>query len=228
MQSETVDRIPTNKLAWNPKAIGGIAFFFTFLPAGVMYAINYERLGYPEKKTPGIVFTIVGFALYILVIALLPDFPGSNSLFMGFNIGMTAFFFQGQKKLFEQHLQQGGGKAPIGPPLAFSFLLLVILFGGVFMWGYQEVTRYEEKFTQACRLFDSNEYTKAEPIFKEYKAKYPEEAAAPYNLALIYLRTDRIDLAKRELNEVLRLNPQFENTKELLKEIEESGAQTPK
>lgn len=96
------------------------------------------------------------------------------------------------------------------------------------MWGYQEVTRYEEKFTQARRLFDSNEYTKAEPIFKEYKAKYPEEAAASYNLPLIYLRTDRIELAKRELNEVLRLNPQFENTKELLKEIEEAGTQAPK
>lgn len=42
MQSETVDRTSTNKLAWNPKAIGVIAFFFTCLPAGVMYAINYE------------------------------------------------------------------------------------------------------------------------------------------------------------------------------------------
>ena len=92
MQSETVDRTSTNNLAWNPKAIGVIAFFFTCLPAGVMYAINYERLGYPEKKIPGIVFTIAGFALYLLVIALMPDFPGSNSLFMGFNIGMTTFF----------------------------------------------------------------------------------------------------------------------------------------
>ncbi|MFQ5664314.1 MAG: tetratricopeptide repeat protein [Terriglobia bacterium] len=205
--------------AWSPKAISFISFFFTFLPAGIMHAINYERLGYPEKKKLRLILVIVGFIVFTAAIFLTPDNRSTRQIFAAINLGISAFFYQDQKAIFQQHLSRGGKKAPIRVPLALSFLWVVIFLGGLVGWAYLEVARDEEKFNQAVELLNSGEYETAGPIFKEYKEKYPEELAAYWNLAVIYLNTDRPEFANREIEQLLQKNPNNEEAKEFLTQI---------
>ena len=122
--------------AWSPNAIAVISFFFTLLPAGIMHAINYERLGHREKKKSTLVWVIVGFIVWIAVILLMPEFDGSGAGFLGAQVGIAMYFHRSQQQMFQQHLSRGGKKAPLGIPVALSFLWVVIFIGGLSGWYY--------------------------------------------------------------------------------------------
>lgn len=44
-----VNKLPTTKL-WNPKSFIIFSVFFSFLPAGIMCALNYGRSGSQKKE----------------------------------------------------------------------------------------------------------------------------------------------------------------------------------
>jgi hypothetical protein len=90
--------------AWNPNAISFISFFFTFLPAGIMHAVNYERMGYPEKKKPRLILFVAGFVVFLAAAFILPN----AGIFGAISIGIAIFFYQDQKAIFQRHLAMGG------------------------------------------------------------------------------------------------------------------------
>ncbi len=127
--------------AWSPKAIAFISAFFTFLPAGIMHAINYERLGYPEKKKRHLIMTLVGFPVFLGAILFTAGYEEvTRGFFSAIHVGIAGFFYKDQQVLFRRHLHRGGKKAHLRVPLALSFFWLVIVIGTVVGWNSYRTT----------------------------------------------------------------------------------------
>lgn len=96
-----------------------------------MCALNYERLGHPERKLKCLLGVLLAAAIYIWFLAELAMTPGASSNSMsGFslmNLLVSLTYYDRQKKMFAEHLRLGGRKASIGVPLALSLVWTVIL-----------------------------------------------------------------------------------------------------
>ena len=113
--------------AWNPILIGVLSFFFTFLPGGIFYSINYARMGYPEKKNPTLITVILGFIIFSAAVYLIPEDIPTIQISTLINASVAGYFIYSQKKLYEQHLKKGGEKAPFILPVVLSMLWFIII-----------------------------------------------------------------------------------------------------
>jgi adenylate cyclase len=68
-------------------------------------------------------------------------------------------------------------------------------------------------------------YAEAVPLLKRHQARYPNQIAAHYNLAVAYVELGRMDEARAEVAELLRISPQL--TLEGFKRAEEHGVGYP-
>ena len=109
---------------WSPKALAAISFFFTFLPAGIMYAINYERLGQPKKKLPAMLITVVAFLVFGVVVVATPDSGPFQYAFRGFHVAVAFFFL----------------KSPQALPFYIDFLKSIKGFYNVGMMHFNEIS----------------------------------------------------------------------------------------
>jgi hypothetical protein len=114
---------------WNPKFFIVISALFSFLPAAILYSLNYGRLGNGKKRN---MLLIAYIFLFIIVISL--SFLIQNSimkaLFYGLNIGLGVYMQIDQTKLYIKHIQEGGKKA--------SYIIPVIIctcITGFVIWG---------------------------------------------------------------------------------------------
>lgn len=195
------------KPPWNPKAIGFITFFFSFLPGGIMLALNYERLGQPEKKMPTLLAVIVGFVVFMTIIFMLPEESAFDRLFHWLNIAIAVTFGNLQKGTFESYMADGGTKASPWPAAGLSFMGVVAIVVAFGAWAFWDVSRDEARFETARTHMQAGEYDQAEAIFLEYAEKYPEEAGTYFNLASIYLSQGRLEEARKYAAEYHRLVP---------------------
>lgn len=171
-QQIPVRQLREEETAWNPAAIAWISFFFTFIPAGVMSALNYERLGHPERKWKCLLGVIVAGVIYTWVMAQLVLLPSrAVSGFSLLNLLVSLTYHSRQKEMFERHLLVGGRKAPIGGPVALSFLWMLLFIGGLGVWASMSETRTQaqadtialasdalaDKATQSLTQFDNLE-----------------------------------------------------------------------
>src|SRR5512134_3249702 len=62
-----------DKPAWSPRQITAVCFLASFLPGGVLWALNWERLGKPEKVRRSLLGVLAGFAVFMTALFLLPD-----------------------------------------------------------------------------------------------------------------------------------------------------------
>ena len=113
--------------AWNPVVIGLLSFFFTFLPAGIFYAINFERLGQVKKKNLSLVLVILGFVIYTVAVFLIPEDAPTIQIFTLINAAISGFFIFSQNTLYKQHLDKGGEKAPVLFPVLLSIVWFAII-----------------------------------------------------------------------------------------------------
>ena len=120
-------KVPTKKL-WNPKSFVALAMFFSFLPAGILSALNYGRIDDQKKKWTTLLATIGGFILFIALVIIVP-FDGFKYIGYGINAGVGTYFFRAQRNLYNEHIQNGGEKASLVLPIILSvvFTGLVIL-----------------------------------------------------------------------------------------------------
>lgn len=119
----------TQKGIWSPLAITLFCLFFSFLAAGIMNAISYGRIGDMAKKSKRLLLVIGIFIVFIILALVLPD--GTSPLFTGFHVATILYFRFDQKKIYDEHVANGGKKAGIWIPLVIaiaSFIVLIILF----------------------------------------------------------------------------------------------------
>lgn len=226
---EEIPVIPT-RAAWSPTAIVWMCILLSVLTGGIMYALNFERLGQPQKKKlalAGIIVLCGGFYGVNLLVVFKPELlPSINdghlrAFSMISSFILMWYFYLTQQPLFVRHIKQGGKKASLLPPILWSLgtivILGVILLACAFWYGSQD----EQEFAQAISLMEKEKYDEAEAILKTYRTKYPEEPLTYYNLAIIYSVKGQFSQAKQQLKESLRLNPDNKDAKALLKQVEE-------
>ncbi len=167
-----ISTIPTRKL-WNPKSFIIISVLFSFLPAGIMYSLNYGRCGNQRKKWAYLISTIVGFiALYTLAF-IIPTII-SKSISFGINIAIGAYLMNTQTPLYKQHIQNGGKRSSYFLPITIGVLIFTLIISSIIYTQHipdkalnynKNKLFYTENVTesQAKKLGD---YLEAEDFFK--------------------------------------------------------------
>ncbi|MFL0168613.1 MULTISPECIES: hypothetical protein [Clostridium] len=115
-----VNKLPITKL-WNPKSFIIFSVFFSFLPAGIMCALNYGRSGSQKKKW---IFLLASILVFIALIALLPILSINTSIiFFSINIALGIILMFTQLKLYNEHIQNGGQSASYLLPVIIGLLI---------------------------------------------------------------------------------------------------------
>ncbi|MDP4145908.1 MAG: hypothetical protein Q8936_15710 [Bacillota bacterium] len=117
----------TGKGLWNPKGFLILSILFSFLPAAVLYSLNYGRLGLSKKRNISLVVSFVFFIVMISMVFVINQ-GIMKSIIYGVNIGVAIYMNNNQAKIFENHIKNGGKKASyIVPTLASIVISAVIL-----------------------------------------------------------------------------------------------------
>lgn len=218
--------ISPQKNLWSPLAIGWISLLFTPIPAAVMMAINYGRSGKQEKQKLWFFYAIVGALIYCLLmfrVSLASDsqFTGSARLpLLVFYVAIAWSFYRRQSPLFENHVRQGGKKSSVLVPVLGSMLWFG-LASGIGIGGELIVqARDNREIDRAFALMREGDDLEAEVIFKRIKRKYPDDIISRYNLAVIYVNTERYSLAKWEIQQILQIAPEDKDARDFLKELQ--------
>lgn len=124
------------KPPWSPALIATITILFSVLPGGIFHALNYERLGSPQRKISNLITNILLF-LFIFVASL----RVKSSLLFGlfqliFHVGCATHFYKSQSALFQKHLARNNTKASVGYPLCISILIYLIILSLTFGLSY--------------------------------------------------------------------------------------------
>lgn len=85
-----------------------ICVIFSFLAAGIMNAISHGRLGNQDKKVKTIWGIVIVFIVLITAGILTP--PSYGSVFTVFHVGTVIYFFNDQKRIFEEFQSKSGAK----------------------------------------------------------------------------------------------------------------------
>lgn len=115
-----VNKLPTKKL-WNPKSFIIFSVFFSFLPAGIMCALNYGRSGSQKKKW---IFLLTSILVFIVLVTLLPILSINTSIiFFSINIALGIILMFTQLKLYNEHVQNVGQSASYLLPIIIGLLI---------------------------------------------------------------------------------------------------------
>lgn len=110
-----------NRKLWNPSSFAALSVFFSFLPAAILYSLNFGRLGMVKKRNYLIISSITLFCLGLVLSSAISQAIG-KILFFGLNIGLGIYMQNDQKSLFKQHMEGGGKKASYAVPLISCFI----------------------------------------------------------------------------------------------------------
>ena len=118
---------PTQKL-WNPKSFLVLTLLFSFLPAGIMYALNYGYYEEEGKKQTSLVLSIIAFIIFLTIAYFLPSYPLKSIAYI-LNVCVGIFLMITQRELFEEHIKNGGMvKSYLVPVLIGIIPLLLFVF----------------------------------------------------------------------------------------------------
>lgn len=218
------------KPPWNPSQIAWICVLFGAFPGVVLWIVNNRRLGLVSPLATR-VFVGASLVIYSMILLRLLLVSPGNPLelrFRALNVAMTIIvawqLYLSQRAAFARHRIKGGQTASVWVPLGAGIIglaLVVAVSMGV------ETVRYNrdsQDFERAL-VWMSQSPTKtreAEIFFRGFKTKYPEEPMTYWNLAIIYVDTEREEKAKFELKELLKLEPNNREARDFLRELEES------
>lgn len=203
------------KPPWNPKIIVVITLIF-LLPGGILYALNFERLGLKSRKIPN----LITFCLLFLVVFLANlsnQFKPINMINFALTTYCAIHFYKTQNYLYKRHIEAGGNRSSCRLPV----LVTILSFVPVFSIGFGFQSMIDNKYYQAHQFYAAGDFGNAEKYFKIYKQFNKDEPAPYYSLAMVYVETGRIDLAKVELKSYLRLNRGDQEVEGILKELNE-------
>jgi tetratricopeptide (TPR) repeat protein len=199
--------------AWSPGGIAIVTVLLSPLPGGILHALNYARLGLPERRRRALVTNLCGAAAFAVVAYLVPLW----SLLLTF--AFAAYFQGSQSGLFESHLARGGRKANLLLPALGWFLCtvgpLALLAEAIDRWVIVD------RFDQGLAMIKERRFDEAEAIFRDYLRAEPMNPWPRWNLAVIEECRDRPDAASVHIRVLLRDHPGFDGAEEYLGELEQ-------
>lgn len=121
-------RWTTEKKLWNPKGFIILSVLFSFLPAAILYSLNYGRLGFCKKRNISLLISFIAF-IGMISLAIVINQSVLRSIFYALNIGAAAYMNKDQSKLFEEHVQHGGRKASyLIPAIVCTIFAAAVMF----------------------------------------------------------------------------------------------------
>jgi len=210
---------------WHPLLILTISLLCTPLPGGILHALNFGRLGLAPRIRPTLVSNLL-LGLLITLISIKASLTSRGNfqikiLALFLTVMAAAYFYRTQIQLFRSFVSKGGLPGGWLQPCLFGILSVVVLLGVSF--GVEQLQMKE--FYRAGSLADSGQYREAEQIVLKYKQQDPRMVEAYYNLAIIYMRTDRKALAIKELKDLLRVDSRDSEAQELLQSLDTPGGE---
>lgn len=108
---------------WSPTGIAVVSLLLSPLPGGVLHALNYARLGHPERKRLVLFSNLITGTAVLFIPALLPGtFSRPAAAFL-----IAAYFYKSQEQLFQAYCSQGSPKASLLKPVVLSVVLILVL-----------------------------------------------------------------------------------------------------
>lgn len=206
----------SHQRAWNPVWIAVLGFFFTLLPALILMAINYERLGKPALKWP----IIVGASVFFVGLTYLTTFPlkGYEWAFVIIHIGGCITIAVIQKPLYESFLDasEAHQEESFRWPVVYSLFFVAALFGGIGVFEYYHHRRTVNMLQQAEQLYLEGKNNEALQLLLKLHADYPNDEIVLFNLGVIYKENGQPDSAKIYLRQLLKLDPENEEARDML------------
>lgn len=196
--------------AWSPVAIGWLSALLSPIPAGILWSLNWRRLGQPDRTRGGFLFVVGVAVVYLPLAMLLP--ARANMVFMAANIAIASYFHSSQKELFAQHLARGGPRARLLKPVLYSGLAVLAILGGAAAWILPGALAAGDAIDQGNQLLETGDDRGAREAFLRARKADPDEPAAYWNLALADRRLHRYDEARRTLETLRQLDDGFQGS----------------
>ncbi|MFN4121742.1 MAG: tetratricopeptide repeat protein [Flavobacteriales bacterium] len=205
--------------AWNPIWIAVLGFFFTLLPALILMAFNYERLGKPGLKWP----LIAGSVIFFIGLTYLTTLPlqGYEWAFAVVHIGGCFAIAAIQKPLYESFLDHSDKHQPeaFRLPVVYSLMFVALFFGSIIMYQYVQHIRVVKAIQKVEQFYLEGKNTEAINLLQELNTAYPDDHTILYNLGVIYKENGQADSARIYLRQLLKLNPENEDARDLLYQL---------
>jgi len=117
------------KKAWTPSRVAFLSFFFSFIPAGILYAFNAERFKQVRSKHM-IIIPVMLLAIALIAVAIFDILPGYlfKETIYAVNFIAAILFYASQKNKFEKFTKEGGKSASFLYPIIYSLVLIVLPF----------------------------------------------------------------------------------------------------
>lgn len=124
--NKTYDFSYVKKGLWNPTSFIIISLLFSFLPAVIMYSINYGRLGQAKKRT---FYLISGFILFILMVFVSMFFNASilKAVTYSINVALGMYMRNDQRNMYDNYINAGGKKASLVLPVILCIALTTLV-----------------------------------------------------------------------------------------------------
>ena len=200
---------------WSPKHIGWLALFLSPIPSAVLHALNWGRLGQPERVRSQFLINFGAVSLLVVVAALETVHPIGL-----YAIGACFAWYFGATQLpaFNDVIRQGGRKAPFGKPFLWScggLLGLLVIIGGM-TWALDA-----RDMARLQAMLDRGEYEAYEAEMLSWVDADPTYSGGHYNLALVYSLMDRYEDVAGHLRTYVNLEPDDVEAQVWLAEVEE-------
>lgn len=199
---------------WSPRHIGILAIVCSPLPAAVVHALNWRRLGQPERVRRELAKNSLAVGLFAAVVVMdaLPRIAVAALTF-----GFAGYFVATQLPSYDSVLGAGGKRASFLRPSLYSVAgivgALVLLLGGERVANTVELRRLDT-------MLANGEYEAYESAMLKWLEDDPGDAAANWNLALVYSEMDRWPEVAEHLRRYNALRPSDEEGAQWLREVE--------
>lgn len=147
----------SNIKLWNPKGFIFIGIFFSFLPAAILYSINYGRLGLKKERN----YNLFGLSIWFVILSFLAFYIESNIMkyvFEGLNIALSSYMRNKQMDLYNKHIENGGRKASYLLPVIICLVILGLIIWAMIYSFYvpaKSLKFYDDELYYTERISDS-------------------------------------------------------------------------
>lgn len=100
-----------------------------------------------------------------------------------------------------------------------SAVIVAVFVGAVAFSLHPPRSKWFYDFADGNKATQDGDFQTAERLYQASAAANPQNVAAYYNLAIVYIRTARPDLAKSSLKQALAVNPDYQPAKDLLNQL---------
>ncbi len=213
--SQDNQKVIDGKGVWSPYLLAAVAVLLSILPALVLFAINYGRYGFPKKRFQWFCIIVLIAPIIIALDYISPEWTIVRMFAL--NVAGIWLMYSQQIGLYQDWKLQ---KRPQGSGWQASFIVLatLILFFCIYLIPIpqQDYLAYD--------LLESGRYEEAEQTLLQSKEDYPADTDIRFNLTYLYEETDRLDQAKAELIELLKIDPQNSEAQEFMEALKLGSA----